>query len=653
MRNLAHALVACLAASLMGLLAGTALAADPPQVMIVFDGSGSMWGPMEGARQPKYALVREQLQRSLAKLNPDALVGIASFGRRRGGDCNDAEVMLTPEPLNVEHVMSQISQLSPRGRGPLTLALREAAKALGATSSRRSIVLIHDDADNCQQVVCAAAAELQQALITVQVVGLALKPNDLASMACLPKSTGGHLLNAASADEVGPRLDEALRLAASTIPEPNVPGAGASAALAQTGPPGLYLKALLAPGTEPVNWPLHWRVQREGDDVALFDAMAVNPVVKAPPGRYAVQADGGAASARETFEVSDKSPTPGVITLDAGTLAIKVLAQKSGAALAGAMVSVNGASAAPDARHALPSGPLVAAFRGTEAQTVLPAGRYVVHARYGNVQAERAVVVPAGSRGRLDMTLDGALVRLALSGPESEEGPEGTLFSVLEDDPDSRTGRREVVRSAAARPEFFLPPGTYYVIARRGEAEVRDQIAVGPGDVVERSLPLNAGRLALSTAIVGVTQSRSEPVSYKVERIDVSPPELAAFTSRAEPSLILSAGRYRVSGRYGAANAGLVREVEVRSGQAQRLILEYAPASLKLRVSAAAAPAGEVFWKVRDATGGTVWTTAEPAPSTVLQPGRYQVSVETREERYEKAIELQPGEQRVLDMTGQ
>ncbi|HWB47442.1 MAG TPA: VWA domain-containing protein [Hyphomicrobiaceae bacterium] len=648
MRNLAGILVACLVASAPGL----ARAADAPSVMIVFDGSGSMWGPMEGMRQPKYALVRDLLQQSLAKVNPAARVGIASFGRRRGGDCNDAEVMLTPEPLNVERVMSQLSQLSPRGRGPLTLALREAQKAFSAESGPRSIVLIHDDADNCQQDVCAAAAELQQAQITVQVVGLALKPGDIAAMACLPKTTGGQLLNATSADQVGARIEEALQLASRAVPEPSEAGGTGPAPAGQAGAPGLYLRALLAPNTEPVNWPLHWKVSREGDEVALFDSRATNPVVKAPPGRYAVQAADGAVSASETFEVSDTAPTPGVVTLNAGTLTIRVLAQKSGAALTGAMVSVNAAGAAAEPRHALPSGPLVAAFRGAQGQAVLPAGRYVVHARYGNVQADRAVVVPAGSRGRLDVTLDGALVRLGLAGPQGAEGSESVLFTVLEDDPDAHSGRREVARSAAARPEFFLPPNTYYITARRGGAEVHDQIAVGPGDVVERLLPLVAGRLTLSTAIVGMPSSPSEPISYKLERIDVSPPELAAITSRSAPSLILSAGLYRISGRYGAANAGLVREVEVRAGEERRVILEYAPASLKLRLPASAAPAGDVFWKIRDAKGGTVWTTTAATPSVVLQPGSYEVSAETREEKYKKSLELQAGEQRELDMTG-
>ena len=85
--------------------------------------------PIEGARQTKLVLAREALRRGLGKLSPQARVGLAVFGHRRG-DCSDVEVVRQPEPLDVGQVMAPLEQFNPRGRGPLTLALREAAKSL-------------------------------------------------------------------------------------------------------------------------------------------------------------------------------------------------------------------------------------------------------------------------------------------------------------------------------------------------------------------------------------------------------------------------------------------------------------------------------------------------------------------------------------------
>ena len=153
--------------------AGAGRAADPPSVMIVLDGSGSMWGVIDGSRQNKLTLVRDSMRRALTRLGPETRVGLTGFGHRRG-DCGDVEVMLPAEKLDAERIMGPLGPYNPKGRGPLALALREAGKSLAGAQGRRSLVLIHDDADNCQADACAAAAELKSAGIVVHVVGVSL-----------------------------------------------------------------------------------------------------------------------------------------------------------------------------------------------------------------------------------------------------------------------------------------------------------------------------------------------------------------------------------------------------------------------------------------------------------------------------------------------
>ena len=169
------------------------------------------------------------------------------------------------------------------------------------------------------------------------------------------------------------------------------------------------------------------------------------------------------------------------------------------------------------------------------------------------------------------------------SARKSPRSAEALIFSVAEDDPDAPSGRREVARSAARQADFVLPPGTYYVIARLGSIEARESLAVGPGDVVKRTLSVAAGRLALATKPMGTTSALNEPVSYRVERIDGSSQD-AITTSRPSPVLLLLGGRYRVEGRYGVMNARVVREIEVKAGQTQQLTLEHQAASLRLRL---------------------------------------------------------------------
>src|SRR5215467_10563138 len=131
---------------------GPARAQEPASLVVVFDGSGSMAGNIEGVRGSKVVLAREALRRALGKLAPQTRVGLAAFGHRRG-DCGDVELLRPLEPLDVARFADALDKVSPRGRGPLTTALREAAKSLPTGPGKKSLVLIHDDADNCQQNV--------------------------------------------------------------------------------------------------------------------------------------------------------------------------------------------------------------------------------------------------------------------------------------------------------------------------------------------------------------------------------------------------------------------------------------------------------------------------------------------------------------------
>jgi Ca-activated chloride channel family protein len=640
--------------------AAALLAEEPASVVVVFDGSGSMAGNIEGVRGSKVVLAREALRRALAKVAPQTRVGLAAFGHRRG-DCGDVELLRPLEPLDAARLSDAVDRVNPRGRGPLTTALREAAKAL-PRAGKRSLVLIHDDPDNCQQNVCVAAEELRRAGIVVNVVGLGLRPNDAALMACVPQATGGRLFNAHTGEEIVADVEEALRLTESeadridrsaisgrAAPQPG-PAQPNAAPVPAEGPAGLYLRALLRPGAEPIGLPLHWTVSAAGQARSvLYEAWALNPHVPAKPGHYVVEARDGAVAVSQEVDLDDR-PTPVNVVLNGGTLLIRAQALKSAAPLGDAIVTVREAGEAQNTRDG--AAPL-AMFKGGEGLVLLPAGRYLVRVEQGLVSAERSVVVPAGSAGRIEIALNAARLLLSAAGQDTAGAAEVVIFSVVEDDPDAPKGRREVVRSTARAADFVVPPGTYYVAARQGGIEARERLAVGPGDVVRRTLNLAGGRLALAIKAAGAVGGGEELVSYRLERLDGAAPEVMA-TSRAAPVFALPSGRYRVVGRLGAINARAVRDVEVRTGQLQQLVLEPPAAALKLRLIAAGTRVlSDVLWDIREEGGALVWTTAQPEPSAILRAGRYLIRAATREKRFERALELRVGEARVLEVAAE
>ncbi len=78
------------------------------------------------------------------------------------------------------------------------------------------------------------------------------------------------------------------------------------------------------------------------------------------------------------------------------------------------MISISDAGQSADGKPA-PGAP-VAVFKGGEGSATLTAGRYVVRVEQGLVRTERAVVVPAGSQGRIEIPLNGARVVLTALG---------------------------------------------------------------------------------------------------------------------------------------------------------------------------------------------------------------------------------------------
>jgi Ca-activated chloride channel family protein len=494
-----------------GLAMPAALAQEPGAAMIVVDGSGSMAGLIEpSARQSKIALVRDALRTALIQVGPQMRIGLAGFGHRHGG-CNDVEIIRPPEPANAERTMAPFGRIRPKGKGALVLALREAARQLPEAVQPRSVVLIHDGADNCQQDVCAAASELGAAGVAVHVVSLGLPAEDLAKMACLPQATGGVHFKAESGEQAAAAIVDALRLASGELAATALAAAAAGPAqpwATSVVPPApvpagrrsaLHLSALAAPGVEPLAAPLLWTIApAEDPDALLFDAVTANPVVPVGPGSYIVTVRGELVAASQSVTVQDGRPMAVPIVLGSGTMRVKVAAQRSNAPLADAIITVSTAEGAP-----------LAVFKAGEAAVLLPPGRVRVSAELGLVRSEQTVSVVQGRTSFIDLILNVGRLQLAASAGAGAAPAEAVLFIVAEDDPPR--GRREVARSAASQTEFGLPPGTYYVTARQGSVEARERLEIGAGDVVRRTLTAATGRLGLSGGSAGPIKLAEQP----------------------------------------------------------------------------------------------------------------------------------------------
>lgn len=652
-----------LAASLLILLllagAGSARAAEQaPTLMVLLDGSGSMWGRVGSERRAKFDFTREILAETLARIRPDVRLGLASFGHRRKGNCADAEVLVSPNADNLEQVLGPLARINATGKGPLVRGLREAAAAVG-DSTPATIVLIHDDVDNCGQDVCSTAADIAGANpgLVVHTIGLGLEKSKLQQMSCVPRLTGGKLFNAQDAAGVRASLDHIIELAHLEPGAEAELGADATPAAKAVQPPpnaepGLYLSAGLGAKSATLDSPVRWRITKDGAGGELVrDIRRAVAVEKLPPGTYDVEAQLGLANARQTVDVKADTPTPLRINLNAGVLKMVARAAKGAAPLQNSVFTVT-----PLNDDGSLAGAPIWIGREAQPEVLLPAGTYRVTAENGLTRQAQTVKIAPATGTTFDTTL--AIGRLELSAARgttpdaSNPIQDGVTYIIYRDDPDAPLGRREVARSASPSPAFTLPARTYYVTAKTSGAEAREQIAIGPGDVVRRTLPLALSRLELSATLDGKDAPEGLPLAFTISQLGGEPREVIRTTVR-QPDLELSAGTYRLQAALGTTNVKSAADITLAAGQTSKVAMQLAAGHVTLKRATASPTGGSgIFWEIKDEQGHAVLRTSQPQPTVLLAPGRYVASFETRDRPVSTTFELKAGEDRTVEIGG-
>lgn len=602
-----------------------------PAATIVIDGSGSMAGWLDRAKSSKMDMVRGALAPALAKFPATSSVGLVAFGHRRKGNCTDVEAIVAPEPGGLEKTLAALPQIATTGKGPLVQALRQAAQGLG-TGPARSIILLHDDADNCNQDACAAATEIAKSNpgLPIHVITLGAKPQTQAAMACVAKTTGGKHLEVTDDAQLTAALNEVLTLtplADVPAPTPAVrPGAGPVATFSG---PGLVLSASLTAGGEAVAEPVRWIVTKEGASEPLADVVGPTFVQAVDNGRYAVAVQLGAAQAKQTVDVADDMPLSVKLDLNAGRLAI---AKETG----GGRTTVVTIHRAGDKRTPVFVG------RAPDVPLALPAGNYEVQIDDGATHAAEGVSIAAGDVAKLGRAA--ASGRLELDAISGDSGPaiEAVTYAVERDDPDAPQGRREVARSAAARPEFTLPAGTYYITARAKQVEARQQIAISAGTTVRQTMVLALARLSLAAKSNASLSPQGPALNFRVVRLDGGEREVAR-SSAAAPVLTLPAGRYRIEATLGSENARAANEADLQAGKDAHVTLDIPAGQVRLDRSG---DGNGAIVEVADQTGLIVWHAGDgETASALLAPGRYTYRAP---DGTEKTFDVRNGERQTL-----
>ncbi|MCF6327860.1 MAG: VWA domain-containing protein, partial [Devosiaceae bacterium] len=198
----------------LGLTTLPAMAQQQSDVMVVFDASGSMWGQIDG--RTKIEIARDAFaDLSYEWAASGVNVGLIAYGHRRKGDCGDIELIAEPAPGSTARLGELLQTLTPRGKTPLSDAVRLAAQTLKFTENAATVVLISDGRETCGVKVCEAATELERLGVnfTANVIGFGVDDAEAREqLQCLAQNTGGQYFDAKNAGALADALGQVTAL---------------------------------------------------------------------------------------------------------------------------------------------------------------------------------------------------------------------------------------------------------------------------------------------------------------------------------------------------------------------------------------------------------------------------------------------------------
>jgi len=237
------------------LIATTALADDTPNTILVLDGSGSMWGQIDGVA--KITIAQDVINTLLDDFPTDQGIGLTVYGHRERGNCTDIETIVAPTTGANDAVAAAVSNISPLGKTPMTDAVIMAAQALRYTEDSATVILVSDGVETCHPDPCAAARLLEDSGIdfTAHVIGFDVgsDPDALAQMQCIAEETGGLFLTADTADQLSQALTSVAAAPPAPEPEPLLVSVILTAVEGQDGPV--------------ITDPVLWTIRASGEDV--------------------------------------------------------------------------------------------------------------------------------------------------------------------------------------------------------------------------------------------------------------------------------------------------------------------------------------------------------------------------------------------------
>lgn len=469
---------------LISVFLATAAQADGQRVILVLDASGSMWGQIGSSS--KMDIAKQVVGKVIGTWKPDDELGLVAYGHRKKGACDDIETLIPPGPLDKGSYMASVRGLSPKGKTPMTQAVRQAAEALKFTEKQATVILVSDGIETCDPNPCAVAEELEKLGVglTVHTVGFGLDDKGAVDqLKCLAEKTGGISVIAENADE----LESALTKTVEAAPAP--PPAPAAPEFNVTG------HVVMAPGVE---LPAPWNQP----------AWSFTQAVNGEKGAH-IRTEFGA-----NFKANFETPGAMIATVGTdfaevslpadlaagGTLALEAnlnagIVQFKGFMDAATPLSNDGAVWAISRAD----GSYVGTDYGKGPRKLLTAGDYKVKLEDGQAAAEQAFSVVAGQTVDVTVTLGAGIINYSATYDGAQPAGDGIVVELLK--PADISGNKQHISTEyGPAKQFRAAAGDYILKASLHLAVTEAPVKIEAGKAVTVPVSLNAGFMAVTAA---------------------------------------------------------------------------------------------------------------------------------------------------------
>lgn len=220
-----HLTLLCVAAamSITAMFSPTVGAQMQSNLVVVLDGSGSMWGRLQDDRM-KIVEAKRVTRELLEDVPAGVDLGFVAYGHRQKGDCADIET-IAPLGTAPAAITDAVEGIVPRGKTPITDSLRHAAGLLSSSDKPSTLVLVSDGIETCQGDPCALAKELKVGGIDliIHTVGFGVGDEAASQLQCVAEAGGGNYYHVTDGSQLRDALFAVREAVAMQEPPPPPP----------------------------------------------------------------------------------------------------------------------------------------------------------------------------------------------------------------------------------------------------------------------------------------------------------------------------------------------------------------------------------------------------------------------------------------------